>query len=75
VDQRLAGTAAAHVLELLGAAQQYPAIASRFVNGFDNPPDFAEWFLDPGKAALPRRHQRLKQCVMKPTGREVCVAG
>jgi hypothetical protein len=28
-----------------------PAIASRFVNGYDNPPDFAEWFMDPGKAA------------------------
>jgi 2-polyprenyl-6-methoxyphenol hydroxylase-like FAD-dependent oxidoreductase len=41
----------AHVLELLGAARQYPAIASRFVNGFDNPPDFAGWFMDPGKAA------------------------
>jgi hypothetical protein len=41
----------AHVLELLGAAQQHPAIASRFVNGFDNPPDFAGWFMDPGKAA------------------------
>jgi hypothetical protein len=41
----------AHVLDLLGAARQYPAIASRFVNGFDNPPDFAGWFMDPGKAS------------------------
>ena len=41
----------AHVLELLGAAQKYPAIASRFVNGFDNPPDFTGWFMDPGQAA------------------------
>ena len=40
-----------HALELLGAAQQNPVIASRFANGFDNPPDFAEWFMDPGKAA------------------------
>src|SRR5439155_7570819 len=40
----------AHVLDLLGAAQQYPAIASRFVNGFDNPPDFAGWFMHPGQA-------------------------
>ena len=40
-----------HVLELLGAAQQVPAIASRFANGFDNPPDFGDWFLDPEKAA------------------------
>ena len=41
----------AHVLELLGAAQKYPAIASRFANGFDNPPDFTGWFMDPGQAA------------------------
>jgi Styrene monooxygenase A putative substrate binding domain len=47
----LLAPAPAHVLELLGAAQEYPAIASRFVNGFDNPPDFAEWFMDPGQAA------------------------
>jgi 2-polyprenyl-6-methoxyphenol hydroxylase-like FAD-dependent oxidoreductase len=40
-----------HVLSLLGAAQQVPAIASRFVNGFNNPPDFGDWFLDPDKAA------------------------
>ena len=37
--------------ELLGAAQKYPAIASRFANGFDNPPDFTGWFMDPGQAA------------------------
>lgn len=41
----------AHVLELFGAAQKHPAIASRFVNGFDNPPDFAGWFMDRGQAA------------------------
>lgn len=40
-----------HVLELLGAAGKHPAIARRFVNGFDDPSDFSEWFLDPNGAA------------------------
>ncbi|MEV2268383.1 styrene monooxygenase/indole monooxygenase family protein [Nonomuraea africana] len=39
-----------HVLELLGAAGGLPQVASRFVNGFDDPSDFAEWFMDPVKA-------------------------
>ncbi|GAA2786014.1 hypothetical protein [Nonomuraea dietziae] len=39
-----------HVLELLGAAGALPQVASRFVNGFDDPSDFAEWFMDPAKA-------------------------
>lgn len=39
-----------HVLELLGAAGELPEVASRFVNGFDDPSDYAEWFLDPDKA-------------------------
>ena len=40
-----------HVLELFGAAASHPAIASRFANGFDDPRDFFEWFMDPDKAA------------------------
>ena len=40
-----------HVLELFGAAATHPAIASRFANGFDDPRDFFEWFMDPEKAA------------------------
>jgi hypothetical protein len=36
-----------HALELLGAAGQYPRIARRFVNGFDEPRDFSLWFMDP----------------------------
>jgi 2-polyprenyl-6-methoxyphenol hydroxylase-like FAD-dependent oxidoreductase len=40
-----------HVLELLGAAGQSAEIANRFANGFNNPPDFQEWFLYPDKAA------------------------
>jgi hypothetical protein len=39
-----------HVLDLLGAAGQFPAVAHRFANGFDNPPDYYDWFMDPAKA-------------------------
>ena len=39
-----------HVLNVLGAAGQLPAVAHRFANGFDNPPEFYDWFMDPGKA-------------------------
>ncbi len=39
-----------HVLEVLGAAGQFPAVAYRFANGFDNPPDYYDWFMEPGKA-------------------------
>lgn len=41
----------AHVLQLLGAASQNPDIAHRFVNGFNDPTDFQEWFMYPDKAA------------------------
>lgn len=36
-----------HVLQVLGAAAQYPQIASRFANGFDDPTDYGDYFLDP----------------------------
>ncbi|TDQ01354.1 styrene monooxygenase/indole monooxygenase family protein [Labedaea rhizosphaerae] len=39
-----------HVLEIIGAAGQIPAVARRFVNGFTDPSDFQNWFLDPEKA-------------------------
>jgi hypothetical protein len=39
-----------HVLNLLGAANGEQRIASRFVNGFDDPRDYFEWFMDPAKA-------------------------
>ncbi|MFI6300058.1 styrene monooxygenase/indole monooxygenase family protein [Nonomuraea sp. NPDC050790] len=39
-----------HVLEILGAAGTLPEVAARFVNGFDDPADYAEWFMDPAKA-------------------------
>lgn len=40
-----------HVLELFVAANENPAIASRFANGFDDPTDYFEWFMAPDKAA------------------------
>lgn len=36
-----------HILGLLGAAGQSPALAARIANGFDNPPDFFPWWSDP----------------------------
>ena len=39
-----------HVLNLLGAASQDERVAHRFVNGFDDPRDYFEWFMDPAKA-------------------------
>ncbi|WP_454732297.1 MULTISPECIES: styrene monooxygenase/indole monooxygenase family protein [Cupriavidus] len=35
-----------HILALLGAAGQAPALAARIANGFDNPPDFFPWWAD-----------------------------
>jgi hypothetical protein len=40
-----------HVLELLGAAGAMPPVARRIVNGFDDPRDYADFFMDPDKAA------------------------
>jgi hypothetical protein len=40
-----------HVLDLLGAANQSEEIANRFVNGFNDPTDYQEWFMYPDKAA------------------------
>lgn len=39
-----------HMLELLGAATGSAEVASRFVNGFDDPADFDQWFMEAGKA-------------------------
>jgi hypothetical protein len=36
-----------HVLEVLGAAQGNAAVARRFVNGFNDPRDYAEFFMTP----------------------------
>lgn len=40
-----------HVVQVLGAASRHQRIADRFANGFNDPRDFFEWFMDPGKAA------------------------
>jgi hypothetical protein len=40
----------AHVLKLLTAGNESAAVAHRFVNGFDNPVDYFDWFMFPDKA-------------------------
>ncbi|MFJ6378477.1 styrene monooxygenase/indole monooxygenase family protein [Kitasatospora sp. NPDC092039] len=40
-----------HVLDLFGAGGRVPAVADRFANGFDDPADLDDWFLDPAGAA------------------------
>ncbi len=39
-----------HVLRLLAAGNESAEVAHRFVNGFDNPVDFFDWFMFPDKA-------------------------
>lgn len=39
-----------HVLQVLGAAAQYPEIAHRFANGFSDPVDYGDYFLNPDGA-------------------------
>ena len=46
----LLGPPPEHVLNLLGAAGQNERIAKRFVEGFDDPRDFFDWFMTPDKA-------------------------
>lgn len=38
-----------HVVDVLGAASQIPAVARRFANGFADPTDFQHWFMDPDR--------------------------
>lgn len=40
-----------HVMEILGAAGSTEEVRTRFVNGFNDPSDYQEWFMDPEKAA------------------------
>jgi hypothetical protein len=47
----LLGPPPQHVLDLLLAGNDHPEVAQRFVNGFDNPPDYFEWFMEPDKAS------------------------
>jgi hypothetical protein len=39
-----------HVLNLFGAAQQFPKLAKRMANGFDDPTDFFPWLAVPEEA-------------------------
>jgi len=39
-----------HVLRLLQAGNASPAVAHRFVNGFNDPVDYFDWFMFPDKA-------------------------
>jgi 2-polyprenyl-6-methoxyphenol hydroxylase-like FAD-dependent oxidoreductase len=48
----LLGPPPQHVLELLVAGNDHPEVAARFANGFDNPPDYFDWFMEPDKASL-----------------------
>jgi 2-polyprenyl-6-methoxyphenol hydroxylase-like FAD-dependent oxidoreductase len=48
----LLGPPPQHVLELLVAGNDHPEVAARFANGFDHPPDYFDWFMEPDKASL-----------------------
>jgi len=39
-----------HVLDLFLAANEDQEIADRFANGFNDPRDYFDWFMDPDKA-------------------------
>ena len=41
---------APHVLELMGAAQQIPSLASKIANSFNHPPDVNPWWFDANEA-------------------------
>jgi 2-polyprenyl-6-methoxyphenol hydroxylase-like FAD-dependent oxidoreductase len=40
-----------HIRDLIGGAAEIPAVARRFVNGFDDPSDFEAYLFDPSKTA------------------------
>jgi hypothetical protein len=46
----LLGPPPQHVLDLLLAGNDHQDVADRFVNGFNDPRDYFEWFMDPRKA-------------------------
>jgi hypothetical protein len=39
-----------HILQLMGAATQVPALARRIANGFNNPPGYNPWWFDAREA-------------------------
>jgi 2-polyprenyl-6-methoxyphenol hydroxylase-like FAD-dependent oxidoreductase len=46
----LLGPPPQHVLDILEAGNAHQAVADRFVNGFNDPSDYFEWFMEPDKA-------------------------
>jgi hypothetical protein len=46
----LLGPPPQHVLDLLVAGNDHPAVAKRFVDGFNDPRDYFDWFMTPDKA-------------------------
>jgi hypothetical protein len=47
----LLGPPPQHVLDIMAAAGRIPAVARRFVNGFDDPSDFGDYFFEPDRTA------------------------
>jgi Styrene monooxygenase A putative substrate binding domain len=47
----LLGPPPQHVLDLLMAGNDHPEVAARFVNGFNDPRDYFDWFMEPDKAS------------------------
>jgi Styrene monooxygenase A putative substrate binding domain/NADP oxidoreductase coenzyme F420-dependent len=41
---------APQILQLMGAASQSPALASKIANGFNNPPDYSPWWFEAAEA-------------------------
>ena len=50
-----------HVVELLGAAQELPSLASTIANGFDDPRVFFPWWFDADEAGRLLAEQRRRQ--------------
>jgi hypothetical protein len=72
-----------HILTLLGAAGQIPAIAPRIANNFNNPPDFFPWWTDAAEcerfvdrhAALARATPRILGIRMARRGNRIAAPG
>lgn len=45
-----AGDLPPHFYELIDGAQKFPEVADRWIQGWDYPPDYGKWLLDPEKA-------------------------
>lgn len=50
VDEHAPRSPPEHIVNLLGAAGQFPGLAKRIANGFDNPPDYFPWWAEPTEA-------------------------